>query len=70
MAPWVKKTDGVVLRKIDIVNWKSDAAKQMAADFGAEGIPYVRVYDKSGQFVGEVSGDDFAAIRGWVERAR
>ena len=69
MAPWVRKTDGVVLRKIDIVDWKSEAARQMTGEFGAEGIPYVRVYDKSGRFVGEVSGDDFPAVQGLVGRA-
>jgi hypothetical protein len=55
LAPWVEKTEGVVIRKIDIVNWESEAFKQASRDYGIGGIPYIRVYDKSGKLLGEVS---------------
>ena len=53
----------VALRKVDIVTWKTAAAKQVTGDYGIEGIPYVRVYDPSGDFVGAVEGNDVDKVR-------
>lgn len=63
MAPWVDKTPGVVVRKIDIVSWESEAAEQATREFGVDAIPYTRVYDKTGKFLGAVQGSDFEAVR-------
>ena len=68
LAPWAKKTNGVAYRKIDIVSGESDAAKQARSEYGMEGIPYVRVYGKSGDFLGDVVGADFEGIKKLAEQ--
>ncbi|MBI2932789.1 MAG: hypothetical protein HYY16_14170 [Planctomycetes bacterium] len=68
MARWIPETAGVVLRKVDIVDWESDAAQQTIADFKIEGIPYTRVYDKAGRLLGEVRGADSEAVRALVQK--
>lgn len=69
LAPWVESTDGVVLRKIDIVDWDSAAAEQMNRDFDdVDSIPYTRVYDRSGNFLGAVGGADTEGVQALVRR--
>lgn len=68
MAPWVDVTPGVVLREIDIVRWESETAEQANRDFGLESIPYTRVYDKSGRFLGSVDGADLDAVKALVKK--
>ncbi len=55
-------------RKIDIVAWESDAAQQAHSEYGMNGIPYVRVYGKSGDFLGDVVGADFEGIKQLAEQ--
>jgi hypothetical protein len=59
----------VILRKVNIVNWESEAAQQAAQEFNLQGIPYVRVYDGRGKFVDEVSGGDIGKIKNAVRTA-
>ena len=70
MAPWVEKEEGVVFRKIDIVNWESEAAMQMNAEFDPGGIPFTLVYDAEGELIGEVSGADFEGITALARKPR
>lgn len=49
----VKDDPDVFLRKIDIVNWESEVAKQ----YDLHSIPNVRVYDRKGKQVGEPTYD-------------
>lgn len=53
----------VAVRKIDIVTWQSDAARQATREFKLKGIPYVRVYGPRGRFLGAVPGNDVDKIR-------
>src|SRR5262245_16916231 len=56
----------VVLRKIDIVNWKTAVAQQ----FNIHSIPQVNVYDRSGRLVGTVLGVDLEKIKSYVVQAK
>ncbi|MBL4850043.1 MAG: thioredoxin family protein [Planctomycetes bacterium] len=58
--------EDVALRKLDIVSWETPAAKQVTAEFGAEGIPYVRVYGPKGEFLGAVSGNRIEEVRALI----
>jgi thiol-disulfide isomerase/thioredoxin len=49
--------DKLALRKVDISNWESPAARQATAEFGMPGLPYVRIYDERGQLLGAVHGN-------------
>ena len=53
----------VALRKVDLVSWETDAAKQVTREFGIRGIPYVRVYGPDGRFLGAVNGNHIGKVR-------
>lgn len=53
----------VLLRKVDIVNWESEAASQAAKEFELDAIPAVRVYGTKGNLLGTVVGNDVEAIQ-------
>lgn len=55
--------DDIAIRKIDIVNWESAAAKQATKTYKLPGLPYVRVYGPKGEFKGVVEGDDIEALK-------
>jgi thiol-disulfide isomerase/thioredoxin len=57
---------GVVVRKVDVVDWNSPVAKQ----YGITTIPYFRVYDGSGKLVGAVSGADTDTVKQLVNKAK
>jgi thiol-disulfide isomerase/thioredoxin len=59
----------VAVRKVDLLDWSSAAAKQAKRDHGVEGIPYLRVYDPRGRFLGEVSGNRIFALEALLESA-
>ena len=61
----VQKYDDVILRKINIVNWTSQVAKQYKVQF----VPNVRVYNKQGKQVGEPT-PSYDAIAAYVAEAR
>ena len=64
----VAKYPNVLLRQVDIVDWDSAAARQATAEFRLAGIPYVRVYGKTGTLLGEVSGVDPVAIEAAIRK--
>jgi len=55
--------EDVAVRKVDLVSWETDAAKQVTREFGIRGIPYVRVYGPKGRFLGAVNGNDIGKVR-------
>lgn len=59
----------VALRKVDLVSWETDAAKQVTREFGIRGIPYVRVYGPDRRFLGAVNGNDIGKVRALLVRA-
>lgn len=58
----VANNDNIALRTVDIVDWKSDAAKQATKKFRIRGLPYVRVYGPDGKFLGEVVGNKIEQV--------
>ena len=64
----VAKYPNLLLRKVDIVDWESAAGRQAGKEFGMRGIPYVRVYGKSGALLGEVSGANATAIEAAIQK--
>jgi len=61
----INKNEKLLLRKINIVNWNSEVAKQYQIQF----VPNVRVYDTQGQLVGEPT-PEYNKIVQYVEQAR
>ena len=59
----------MLVKRIDIVRWESDAFRQAHTLWGIRGIPYVRVYDKKGALVTAENGGNFGAIDSAVKKA-
>ena len=59
----------IALRRVNIGKWDNAAAKQATA-FGAEALPYVRVYDAKGKFVTAVTGGMWDQMLAAVEKAK
>jgi thiol-disulfide isomerase/thioredoxin len=62
----VRSDPDIVLRKIDIVNWRTAVVQQ----FNIHSIPQVNVYDRAGRLVGTVVGVDFDKVRSYVAQAK
>src|SRR5437016_5182041 len=56
----------IVLRKIDIVNWKTAVVKQ----YNIHSVPQVNVYNRGGRLVGTVVGADVDKVRSYVAQAK
>ena len=55
--------DDIAIRKIDIVDWHSAAAKQATKTYKLAGLPYVRIYGPDGTFRGTVGGDKIEEVK-------
>ena len=53
---YMRGRNNIAMRRIDIGKWDNEAAKQATREFHAEALPYIRVYDARGKFVGSVTG--------------
>jgi thiol-disulfide isomerase/thioredoxin len=61
------KTDPqIVLRKIDIVDWRTPVVKQ----FNIHSIPQINVYNRGGHLVGTVVGADIEGVKRYVAQAK
>jgi thiol-disulfide isomerase/thioredoxin len=56
----------IVLRKVDIVNWRTAVARQ----FDIHSIPQVNVYNRRGILIGTVNGADLEQIKRYVAQAK
>jgi len=48
-----QRTDGVVVRKIEIVTWDRPVVRQ----YGIQAIPHILVFDREGKLVGQPTGN-------------
>lgn len=55
--------EDVAIRKVDVIDWESEAAKQATELYALPGLPYVRVYGPDGEFLGSVDTCDVGAVR-------
>jgi thiol-disulfide isomerase/thioredoxin len=61
------KTDPqIVLRKIDIVDWRTPVVKQ----FNIHSVPQINVYNRGGHLVGTVVGADIEGVKRYVAQAK
>ena len=58
----------LAIRRADIGKWNNAAAAQ-ATHFGAEALPYLRVYDAHGKFVASVTGGMWDEVLAAIEKA-
>ncbi len=66
----VKADPKLAVRRINVGKWDNAAARQVTSEFRAEALPYVRVYDARGKFVGAATGGAWDKVLKLVEKAR
>jgi copper chaperone CopZ len=66
---YMQANPGIALRRVNIGKWDNEAAKQATREFRAEGLPYIRVYDRKGKFVTDVTGGMWDEVLAAVEKA-
>lgn len=59
----------LALRRVDIGKWDNEAARQATREFHAEALPYIRVYDAQGKFVGSVTGGMWDEVLAMIAKA-
>ena len=59
----------LALRRVDIGKWDNEAARQATREFHAEALPYIRVYDAKGKFVGSVTGGMWDEVLAMIAKA-
>ncbi|HUK81034.1 MAG TPA: thioredoxin family protein [Verrucomicrobiae bacterium] len=62
----VNKDADLVLRKINIDNWASPVSKQ----YGIRAVPFLQVYDRRGNKIGDVTGFNSTFFESLISRAR
>ena len=60
----------LAVRRVNIGKWDNPAAAQATSEFRVEALPYVRVYDARGKFVGDATGGKWDQILELLEKAR
>ena len=60
----------VAVRRVNVGKWDNAAAKQATSEYHLESLPYVRVYDARGRFVGAETGGAWDKIVRLVEKAK
>jgi len=65
----VQANPKLAVRRVDVGRWDNAAAKQATSLFRVEALPYVRVYDARGKFVGAETGGAWDKILKLVEKA-
>ena len=63
------KHQNLALRKVDIGNWETAAAKQATKEFALPGLPYVRIYGPRGKFLGTVHGNHIEKVEEIIGRS-
>ncbi len=58
----VLKYENVALRKVDLADWESAAARQASSEFQLPGLPFTRVFDDRGNLFGQVQGNFIGQI--------
>jgi len=56
----------LILRKVNIVKWGSPVCQQ----YGIRGVPYIQVYDRRGNKVGDLTGFNDTVFESYLSRAR
>lgn len=63
------KYQNLALRKVDIIDWETEAAKQATKEFKLPGLPYVRIYSPTGKLSGTVHGNRIEQVEEIIRRS-
>lgn len=55
--------DDLALRKVDIVDWKSNLTKQLTKEYKLPALPFTLIFDDQGNLLGKVNGNDIEKVK-------
>lgn len=58
----------VALRKVDVVEWKSELAKQLTKDYQLPSLPFTLIFNSEGKLVGKIEGNDIEAVESVITK--
>jgi hypothetical protein len=64
----VERHEGVLLRKVNIESWSSEAGRQAGKEFGVTAIPFFCVFGKDGALLEKIRGGDLRALEAAIRR--
>lgn len=67
---FVRSHSGIAVRRVNVAQFDNAAGKQAVKDFHMRAIPYVRVYDAKGGFVGADTGGTWGEILKLIDKAK
>ena len=53
----LKYRNKVVLKKVDIVSWKSELSKQLTKEYRMPALPFILIFNDKGKLLGKVEGN-------------
>ena len=65
----VQSNPKLAVRRVNVAQFDNAAGRQATREFQLRAIPYVRVYDASGKFVGHDTGGSWEKVLALVEKA-
>lgn len=55
--------ENVAVRKVDVVEWKSELAKQLTKEYELPALPFTLIFDDQGNLVGRVEGNNIEEVK-------
>jgi thioredoxin 1 len=60
----------LALRKVDVVDWKSDLAKQLTKDYKVPALPFTLIFNEKGELAGRVEGNNIEAVEAVIKKIK
>ncbi len=54
---------GLALRKVDLVSWESELAKQLTKAYKLPALPFTLIFDDKGKLVAKIEGNEIEKVR-------
>ena len=60
---FIKNNPNIALRKVDIVNWKSEISKQLTKNYKIPALPFTLIFSAKGKLLGKVEGNKIEEVK-------
>ena len=58
----------LALRKVDMVSWESDLAKQLTKEYRLPALPFTLVFDEKGKLIGRIEGNEIEQVKSVLKK--
>ena len=60
--------DNLSLIKVDVIDWKSELAKQLTKSYKLPALPFTLIFNDKGRLLGRVEGNDIEAVENIISQ--